>query len=75
MALDDWRDTLAKVEITSFHAPNGDHPVYWPIRAKADRPQKLWLMLQAGASVQGDPGTGTALHIFARTPGSVAQIA
>jgi ankyrin repeat protein len=68
LALDAWRDTLAKVEVTTYHAPNGDHPIYWPIRARTDRAQKLWLMLQAGASVQGDPGNGTALHIFAQTP-------
>ncbi len=73
MALDAWRETLAKVEVTTYHAPNGDHPVYWPIRAKVDRPQKLWLMLQAGASVQGDPGNGTALHIFAQTPRKTAE--
>jgi ankyrin repeat protein len=73
MALDAWRETLAKVEVTTYHAPNGDHPIYWPIRAKVDRPQKLWLMLQAGASVQGDPGNGTALHIFAQTPRKTAE--
>lgn len=54
--------------MTTYHAPNGDHPIYWPIRARTDRAQKLWLILQAGASVQGDPGNGTALHIFAQTP-------
>jgi hypothetical protein len=73
MALDDWRETPGRVEITSFHAPNGDCPIYWPIRAKADRLQKLLLMLQAGATVQGDPGNGMALHIFARTPRKDAE--
>ena len=63
--LDDYRAALARIDITTYSAPNGDCPIYWPIRAKADRPQKLWLMLQAGASVQGDPGNGTALHILA----------
>ncbi len=68
LPMDAYRQTLARVDINSFHAPNGDCPIYWPIRARTDRAQRLWLMLQAGASVQGDPGNGTALHIFAMTP-------
>lgn len=65
LPLDEYRATLARVDITTYSAPNGDCPIYWPIRAKVDRPQRLWLMLQAGASVEGDPGNGTALHILA----------
>lgn len=37
--------------MTTYHAPNGDHPIYWPIRARTDRAQKLWLMLQAGGDL------------------------
>lgn len=39
------------MEVTTYHAPNGDHPIYWPIRARTDRAQKLWLMLQAGGDL------------------------
>ena len=65
LPLDEYRATLAKVDITTYTALNGDCPIYWPIRAKVDRPERLWLMLKAGASVEGDPDNGTALHILA----------
>jgi ankyrin repeat protein len=61
--LDDYRRALSQVDIKTFHM-NGDHPIYWPIVAKNDRPERLWAMLAAGASVQGC-ANGTALHIFA----------
>jgi ankyrin repeat protein len=62
--LHDFRAALARVEIGSFDIA-GDHPMYWPIQASEDRPEKLWLMLSAGASVKGARGNGEALHIFA----------
>lgn len=63
-SLDAFRDALARVDITTFHM-GGTHPIYWPFEAKEDRPQRLWLMLSAGASVEGG-ANGTALHIFAK---------
>ncbi|MEO0668804.1 MAG: ankyrin repeat domain-containing protein [Pseudomonadota bacterium] len=70
--LDAYRSALACVEISSYGIGTngeitlgGDHPIYWPVRAKEERLDRLWLMLSAGASVKGRPGNGEALHIFA----------
>ena len=69
--LDAYRSALARVAISTYGIRDGermirgDHPIYWPIRAKADRLERLWLMLSAGAAVIGAPGNGEALHIFA----------
>jgi len=62
---DDLRDALARVDISTWAGAAGTHPIYWPIMAESERPQRLWLMLAAGASVQGSRGNGTALHILA----------
>ena len=63
MPLEDYRAALARIDITSYTAPNGDCPICWPIRAKSDRLQRPDLMLQAGASLDGS-ANGTALHIL-----------
>ena len=63
-SLNEYRAALGRVDITTFEMA-GDHPIYWPIRAKQDRLERLWLMLAAGASVKGASGDGDALHIFA----------
>lgn len=62
--LDEYRSALGRVYIETFYMP-GTHPIYWPLEAKDHRPERLWLMLSAGASVVGGEN-GTALHIFAR---------
>ncbi len=52
LPLDEYRKTLVTLDVNTFQASNDDRPIYWPIRAKTARPQRLWLMLQAGASVK-----------------------
>lgn len=73
LPLDDYRRVLQQVDINTFPPSNRDHPIYWPIRSKSDRVQRLGLMLEAGASVEGTPEKGTALHVFADTPRKNAE--
>lgn len=71
--LDAFRAALDRVDVSTYGIAAdgkvvlaGDHPIYWPIRARTTRLDRLWLMLAAGASVQGRTANGEALHIFAQ---------
>ncbi|MDQ2092135.1 ankyrin repeat domain-containing protein [Marimonas arenosa] len=63
--LDEYRAALVRVDMKSYPATRGEHPIYWPIEAEEYRLQRLWSMLSAGASLKGC-GNGEALHILAR---------
>jgi hypothetical protein len=52
---------------TAALAARAGRVVHAGLPCQVDRPQRLWLTLRAGASVEGDPGIGTALHTLART--------
>jgi hypothetical protein len=65
--LEALREVLDRVDMTSHPRDTLDPPIFWPIRAKADRPQRLWMMLAAGTDVTDNRrGDGGVLHDFAR---------
>lgn len=62
--LSSFNTLLDRVDLTTV--PQDTNPLYWAIDAKSDRPERLRLMLAAGAKIPADPGE-SVLHHFAYT--------
>jgi hypothetical protein len=63
--LEALREALDRVDMRSYPRDTPDPPVFWPIRAKSDRPQRLWMMLAAGADAATTRQSGGGvLHAF-----------